>query len=381
MKKNLLVLFNHSISVSSQGFGFLNSEVAFLEGVGKQFDTVQFAALWEGNDLSLGHNSRSFPSNIHLVKLGIVQNSQKLVIKFLNYFSIIWQVHRLLRDKPFVYIYFPGNVPIVSAIICLIWNVGFGLYVRGEWDRGNPARRWITTKILKEAKFIISTGSEFSKILHSYNDCVEEVIPMLQFEMSDMPLERKYEIGSPVRLLFVGRIERLKGVFELVEAASRLQRSGLRVQVDIVGSGRNGIMRELSSEVRKRKLGKTVNLVGHVGEKEELKKEYEGADLFVFPSCCPEGFPRVLYEAMIFGLPIIACSLPGTAGFMVDGEHFLATKRQDVDHLVERIMHLANDISVREKLGKSGMQRMRELFLRNDDMTHAKQIARKFLDT
>ena len=100
VKNKLLVLFNHSISVSPHGFSLLYPEVAFLEGTGKQFSAVDFAGFWEQNNLSLGSLSRNFSASINFVKLGIFRNSANLVVKLLNYLSAIWQVHRLVGGFP-----------------------------------------------------------------------------------------------------------------------------------------------------------------------------------------------------------------------------------------------------------------------------------------
>jgi len=105
-------------------------------------------------------------------------------------------------------------------------------------------------------------------------------------------------------LLFVGRLEKVKGLNLLLEAILGLKDNGLNVSAYIIGSGT--LEDELMADARKKGLDniKFINSVKH----DELPEWYNKADLFVLPSIS-EGMPLVLLEAMACGLPSVVSDI------------------------------------------------------------------------
>jgi glycosyltransferase involved in cell wall biosynthesis len=109
---------------------------------------------------------------------------------------------------------------------------------------------------------------------------------------------RQTEPQSPVRLLTVGRLEPVKGMDVVLEAAARLH--DLSFRWEIVGDGPQGeALRALHAELG---LGEKVHLAGRV---EDLQPYFRRADCFVLASRL-EGMSIAMLEAMATGLPIIA---------------------------------------------------------------------------
>jgi len=116
-------------------------------------------------------------------------------------------------------------------------------------------------------------------------------------------------LGVPrgdVAVLYVGRLERGKGVANLLEALQILQRHARKpVWVIVVGDGslRRSLMRR-SRDLR------NVVFTGLIS-RDDLLAAYTESDLFVIPSEGGEGMPTALLEAMAAGLPVIATRIPG----------------------------------------------------------------------
>jgi glycosyltransferase involved in cell wall biosynthesis len=102
---------------------------------------------------------------------------------------------------------------------------------------------------------------------------------------------------APLRLLYVGRLERHKGLHLLLEALQGL--SGYELKVVGDGSDR----RHLES------LAEGLN-VRFLGFQSNVADYYRDADIFVMPSLGPEGLPLVTIEAMSHALPCIVSDLP-----------------------------------------------------------------------
>lgn len=113
---------------------------------------------------------------------------------------------------------------------------------------------------------------------------------------------------GPVRLLYVGRIVRTKGVRDAIRAMDLLR--DLPVLLDIVGDGFDaGECRRLTRELD---LAGRVRMHGAV-QHARVDGFYRRADAFVFPSYREPG-GTVVYEAMAHGLPSIVADRGGPAG-------------------------------------------------------------------
>jgi len=126
-----------------------------------------------------------------------------------------------------------------------------------------------------------------------------------------------FEKAGVFRILFMARLERVKGVLELIEAVGLLLRSGTRVSLTIAGDG------SIMEEVRKKVAGmgshgSSVEISGYVRADEKVSI-LESHHLFCFPTGEAEGMPNAVLEAMAFGMPVITCPTGGLADFFEDG--------------------------------------------------------------
>jgi phosphatidyl-myo-inositol alpha-mannosyltransferase len=125
------------------------------------------------------------------------------------------------------------------------------------------------------------------------------------------------ELADPDRplLLFVGRLEKRKGLETLIKAFLRLRAGGIRIRLCVVGEGPE---RERCQSLVPPSLRTEVLFVGAV-KHDELPRYHASADVFVSPANGGESFGIVLLEAMAAGLPVVASSIPGYRTVMTDG--------------------------------------------------------------
>ncbi|MES2691183.1 MAG: glycosyltransferase [Bacteroidota bacterium] len=114
---------------------------------------------------------------------------------------------------------------------------------------------------------------------------------------------------SPVKglLLTVGRLQWMKGYTDLILALSYLKKDGIPFHLQIVGDGPQE--QELEYMIRDLSLNDEITLYGRKSQ-QEIKQLMEKADAFVCSSVA-EGFPNVVAEAMLAGLPVIATDCNG----------------------------------------------------------------------
>jgi glycosyltransferase involved in cell wall biosynthesis len=148
-----------------------------------------------------------------------------------------------------------------------------------------------------------------------------------------------------LRLLFIGQISQRKGIFYLLEAASRLKNT--YAQLTLVGQ----IQGDGRALTPYQHLYHHIPHVPHM----ELCEIYRQADVFVFPTLV-EGMPMVILEAMASGLPVI--TTPNGPGDIVrDGVDGFLVPPRSVEAIVNGLERLRADPILRKAMGINARER------------------------
>lgn len=149
-------------------------------------------------------------------------------------------------------------------------------------------------------------------------------------------------------LLYVGILERRKGIHVLIQAMARLRPDYPELHLTIAGSGPARL--ELEGMAVRLGLQDRVTFLGYVKDA-DLEHLYARSDLFVFPSF-QEGFGIVLLEAMGHGLPVVTT----TAGAIpeVVGDCAICVEPGRVDSLIGGLRQVLDDASFRGDLSRRG---------------------------
>lgn len=165
------------------------------------------------------------------------------------------------------------------------------------------------------------------------------------FSADVAPIE-KYCDGK-LNVLFVGRIEKRKGLKYLLGAFRRLKGRFPDTRLIVVGPGGRS----------HRLLGhhnlEGVNFTGYVSY-EDLPRYFKTAHVFCAPATGAESFGIVLLEAMAAGAPVVASNIKGYAGLITNGVNGLLAQPMDEESLANAIARLLENKSLREKLIANG---------------------------
>jgi glycosyltransferase involved in cell wall biosynthesis len=157
--------------------------------------------------------------------------------------------------------------------------------------------------------------------------------------------------GLPVRLLFVGWVERDKGIFELIDACRQLDR-GRRFTLDVAGEG------HASSEARalvvRHGLTDVVRFRGWL-QAQELKSALTDADVLVLPSWA-EGLPNAMVEAMAARLAVVVTRVGAIPDVITDRRSGLLVAPRNTESLRRALAEIIDDTDLRERLASEAYQ-------------------------
>ncbi len=153
-----------------------------------------------------------------------------------------------------------------------------------------------------------------------------------------------------VNVLFVGRLEKRKGLGDLIQAYRYLRSRVPRSRLIVAGDGPlRGMVESLCSRYRL----EDVVLAGYVPD-QVLPRFYGTADIFCSPATGRESFGVVLLEAMASRLPVVVTEIPGYLSVVEPGVDSLTVRPKSPVALGEALTVLARDPLLRARLAEAG---------------------------
>ena len=164
-------------------------------------------------------------------------------------------------------------------------------------------------------------------------------------------------------VLFVGRLERRKGIIELLEAIPRVVAAVAQARFILAGRDERPFGRptqEYFVSTVPAAVAERVQFRSEIGSS-ELQSLYRDCDVFVAPSLY-ESLGIVFLEAMRHGKPVIGTNVGGVPEVVQEGITGLLVAAGNSDELASAIIRLLTDENLRRRLGHAGYDRVREHF-------------------
>lgn len=151
-------------------------------------------------------------------------------------------------------------------------------------------------------------------------------------------------------ILFVGSLQREKGLEELLVAFSQIGCGRLR----LVGEGTRSYVHRLREMSKTLKIEPLVDWLGFM-DHEQIVEEYRKACLLVLPSFM-ETSPNVVAEAMCAGLPVVASAVGGIPSMVIHEKTGLLVEAKQPALLAEAIRRFLGDPRLRAAMGAKGRE-------------------------
>lgn len=169
-----------------------------------------------------------------------------------------------------------------------------------------------------------------------------------------------------VKLLYVGRIIREKGVHTAISAVGYLvNHLGVKnIQFDLFGNGNDAYIENLKISINSLKIEKHVKFHGKI-DRSQLFKLYRDYDLFLLPSTFEEPFGVVLIEAMSQGVPIVATDTGGIPEVITHEVNGLLVSPENSIQMAEAVKRLIDNPLLAQEISNNGIKIVQKKFNQN----------------
>lgn len=374
---------NYWLRGGSDRYQFVLSEL--LEQKGHQ--VIPFAAANPKNQVTLW--SEYFPQGVNFERPGLAD-----LMRFIYSRAADRAINRLLKENPIslahLHIYYgqltasilaplkQAGIPIVQTLheyklVCpvytLVSNGEICQACQGQhfWqatlkrcNRGSLARSLLST-MESYASQALGSVSKIDRFI-TVSDFQRRKLVELGIPAQKMTVVHNFINTSGIEpntkpgeyFLYFGRLERIKGVFTLVEAASSLQETPLL----IVGTGEAD--RELATIIETRGL-EHIRLLGFK-QGEELHQLIRHSICCILPSQWYENCPLSVLESHAFGKPVIGSNIGGIPELISDRVDGFLVPPGDADALRQQMLWMATQRSQAVEMGLAGRRKVEEQF-------------------
>ncbi|MCI8443188.1 MAG: glycosyltransferase [Provencibacterium sp.] len=187
-----------------------------------------------------------------------------------------------------------------------------------------------------------------------------------------------------IRVLFVGRLERRKGIHTIFEAMPRLMQEHPELEFRFIGNAdiRDETLGCTYLEHFRRTCGREswAQRVKFLGQADNTVKdqEFRDCDIFVAPSLY-ESFGIILIEAMSAGKPAIGCRIGGMQEIIEDGKTGFAIEVENAEEFYQRMKTLIEDTALRRQMGENALQRFQKHFSNEVMIRNTLQVYRQYI--
>ena len=160
----------------------------------------------------------------------------------------------------------------------------------------------------------------------------KQVIKNFNVEIKNLLSNKTLKTPTKVNLLYIGQIEKHKGILFMVKAINKLQITNYKLQV--IGDG--------TLFKRVKQLASKNQHIKFYGQQsnQQIKEILKQTDYLVVPSLCYENSPTVIFEALELGVPVIASNLGGIPELIKDKMNGYLFKANDKNNLIKILKKL-----------------------------------------
>ncbi len=246
------------------------------------------------------------------------------------------------RDLP----YMLASIAAGRPLLLQLHGAGFERF----YDRCDTAARAVIRFVLERAaSVIVATDSRRSWVRSICRNANAVVVPN-----PVMPIDVAPAPGKRNMILFLGKLQPSKGIFDLLQAVAAVRATVPGVRVVCAGDGER---MAVARHAERLGIADAVKFTGWVGPSGK-RALFENAAVLALPSY-DEALPMSLLEAMSAGVPVIASPVGGIQEAVVEGVTGFLVAPGDTQTLERLLRRVLEDRALAERIGAAGRQSAR----------------------
>jgi glycosyltransferase involved in cell wall biosynthesis len=350
-KSRSILIITDATILHETGKNYIFNSIAYeLEVVKLDFDRISLIGAGSGRSMSsrkelleVDEKIRLFVQKEFIKEHGIL----KLLVNSINYLILLGG---LIRKHDVIHVRGPGYPMFMGIILCFIFPSKLWWFkFANVWKTNTNSTFWnFQKKTLTMIPWIKVTvngkrKSDPKHILNFENPCLF---------LSDRREIHHKRVNSVIRIVFAGRITHSKGILLALNSIKKqlMFREDFECEFIIVGSGDASIVESLK-DFEMNNL--TISYLGSIS-KEKLLEVFNDSDFLLLPTRSPEGFPKVVAEAMSMGCVPVVTDISAIPDYVIHGVNgFLLNSNGD---LIEEILNCFNEINL---LSESQLENIR----------------------
>lgn len=165
---------------------------------------------------------------------------------------------------------------------------------------------------------------------------------------ADTVARKDHRDSQKLRVLFMSRVEKDKGIYESIDAIASVAKRGIGIEMTVAGDG--GELDNVKKYISSIGLAEAVQITGYLKD-EPKRNALFSHDVFCLPTKHGEGMPNSLLEAMISGLAVLTSNSGGIRDFFQDGRMGFYVNPDNWEDIAERLALLAMDRKLCREMG------------------------------
>ena len=279
---------------------------------------------------------------------------------------VVWFFMLVVKRPDIVHVHTNSGTGFYARGLMTLWAKKFGakaiLHMHGAefkefYNAMEPQKKERTKFYLKANSCLVVLSKEWRDFFVSIGIAPDKIVIMTNSVF--MPELSEKKTKDKLTALYLSRIEKRKGVFELIDAID--SNSGLKEKFRFVIAGpKTDSYEEINQRVKSWGLSDYVEMPGPlVGVDKHVA--YSNADVYLLQSFA-EGMPIGLLEAMSYGLVCISTPVGGIPDVIQDRQNGLLIEQGNSKALADTLNLLADDSDLRGVLGKQARKTIEERY-------------------
>lgn len=227
----------------------------------------------------------------------------------------------------------------------IILHIHGGGFEEFYWNEINKDMRIRVTNLMNKCDNIIVLSDIWKKKVKKMTN---SDITVINNSVEEHSVNVKIETSN--RIVFIGRLEKEKGIYDLIEVSKKIIQNNKKIKFIICGDGEINLVKEI---VNKYRIDKNFELLGWVNE-ETIGNELNKAKIFVLPSH-KEAMPMSILEAMSYGVPIVSTNVGSIPEFVINKRNGFLFEAKNLEQLEKCINELLDNNKLRSNIIKNNI--------------------------